>query len=225
MQHIKETIPKIKNENGEKNIILGMDHNLDLLKSHIHQSTQSLLDIMSLNNMYPTITRPTRVTHTMATLIDIIFVDEQLFRSFDSCLLIEDILNHLPVLTLLKQTKLLDRIPIQFKSRCLTDDKLKVIKDNLHRVDWIGELNTNNVNLNFEQLTQIVKEKMDKVTPKNTVRILGKQRFVELWMTTGIEESSRKCKDLYKKSLMQDASPKSILLYKEYTLNTLKKIP
>ena len=171
-----------------------MDHNLDPLKSHIHQSTQSLIDIMTRNNMHLTITRPTRITHTTATLIDNIFIDEKLFQSFDSCLLIEDLSDHLPAITLLKQTKVLDRRPIQFTSRCLMDDKLKIIKENLHGVDWIGELNTNDVNLNFEQLAQIVKEKMDEVAPEKVVRISGKRT-----MMNGIEESSRKCKDLYKK--------------------------
>ena len=62
-------------------------------------------------------------------------------------------------------------------------------------MDWIDELNTNDVNLNFEWLTQIVKEKMDEVAPEKVVRISGKRRFMEPWMTSGIEESSRKCKD------------------------------
>ena len=130
----------------------------------------------------------------------------------------------MPAITLLKQTKVLDRRPIQFRSRCLMDGKLKIIKENLHRVDWIGEWNTNDVNLKFEWLAQIVKEKMDEIAPEKVVRISGKRRFVELWMMNGIEESSRKCKDLYKKSLLQDASPESVQLYREYrnVLNTLK---
>ena len=47
LRHIRETLPKIQNEKGDKNIILGMDHNLDLLKCHIHQNTQLLIDIMT----------------------------------------------------------------------------------------------------------------------------------------------------------------------------------
>ena len=148
--HIKETLPKTQNERGENSIILGMDHNLDLLKSHIHQSTQSLIDIMIKNNMHPTITRPTQVTNTTATLIDNVFIDDKLFQSFDSCILIEDISDYLPAIILLKQMKILNRKPIEFNSRGLTDDKLRVIKHKLHRVDWIGELNSNDVNTNFD---------------------------------------------------------------------------
>ena len=172
LRHLKETIPKIQNEKGGKNIILGMDHNLDLLKSHVHQSTQSLIDIidiMARKKMHPTITRPTRITNTTATLIDNIFTDDNLFQSFNSCILIEDISDHLPAITLLKQTKILDKKPIQFKSRCLTDDKLKIVKNKLHRVDWIGEYNTNDVNINFVHFIQIINEKMDEVVQEKMV--------------------------------------------------------
>ena len=124
LRHIRETLPKIQNEKGDKNIILGMDHNLDLLKCHIHQNTQLLIDIMTKNNMHPTITKCMHITNTSATLIDNVFIDNKLFQSFDSCILLEDISDHLPVLTLLKQMKILDRRPIEFNSRVLTEDKL-----------------------------------------------------------------------------------------------------
>ena len=64
LQHIREKLPKIQNEKEDKNIILGMDYNLDLLKCHIHQNTQLLIDIMMKNNIHPTITRPMHITNT-----------------------------------------------------------------------------------------------------------------------------------------------------------------
>ena len=197
LQHIRETLPKIQNEMGDKNIILGMDHNLDLLKFHIHQNTQLLIDIMMKNNMHPTITRPTCITNTSATLIDNVFIDDKLFQSFDSCILLEDISDHLPALTLLKQMKILDRRLIEFNSRMLTEDKFNLIRDALHRVDWI-ELNNTNVNTNFNRFIQIINEKMDAVAPVKLVRISGRRRFVETWMTTGIKESSKNVKNCTK---------------------------
>ena len=173
LHHIKEKLPKIQNERGEKSKILGMAHNLDLLKSHIHQSTQSLIDIITQKNMHPTITRPTQVTNTTATLIDNVFIDDKLFRNFDSCVLIEDISNHLPAITLLKQTKYWIKKPIEFNSRGLTDDKLRIIKHKLHRVDWMGELNSNDVTTNFDCFVQVINEKMNEVAPEKLVRISG----------------------------------------------------
>ena len=59
--HLSETIPKVKSEKKDKQLILGMDHNLDLLKSKSHTPTQKFLDIIS-NGLLPSITRPTRIT-------------------------------------------------------------------------------------------------------------------------------------------------------------------
>ena len=106
--------------------------------------------------------------------------------------------------------KILDRRPIEFNSRVLTEDKLNLIRDTLHRVDWIGELNNTDGNTNFNCFVQIINEKMDEVAPVKLLRISGRRRFVEPWMTTGIEESSKKCKELYKITLQKDTYPESV---------------
>ena len=56
-------------------IILGMEHNLNFLKSHIHKKTQQFINLNLDHNLFPVITRPTRITHKSATLIDNIFLD------------------------------------------------------------------------------------------------------------------------------------------------------
>ena len=96
-------------------IVLGMDHNYDLLKSDTHRQTEEFLDQMVNSEMWPTITRPTRITQTSATLIDNIFINSRLHRNFDSMLILDDISDHLPSLVLLKQTKNKNKQPIEFK--------------------------------------------------------------------------------------------------------------
>ena len=61
-----ELLNKFKLES--KKVVLGLDHNLDLLKCHIHKSTENVLKINLKNNILPCITRPTHVTKTTATL-------------------------------------------------------------------------------------------------------------------------------------------------------------
>ena len=46
------------------------DHNIDFLKGECHKPTSALLDILYSNNVFPLITKPTRVTKNSATLID-----------------------------------------------------------------------------------------------------------------------------------------------------------
>ena len=66
-----ELITKLKSE--KKQMIIGMDHNLDLLKSGSHKHTQSFLETNIEQSSHPCITKPTCITHTSATLIDNIF--------------------------------------------------------------------------------------------------------------------------------------------------------
>ena len=73
-----------------------MDHNLDLLKSNNHPETQTFIDLNFDNCLFPCITRPTRITKSSATLIDNTFISESLHKSFDSCVLIHDLSDHLP---------------------------------------------------------------------------------------------------------------------------------
>ena len=122
-------------------MVLGMDHNIDLLKSSHHPQTHSFIEELSRLDILPMITRPSRIASHSATLIDNIYVSEQLHRQFESGLLMSDISDHLPTIVMLKQTRLLNKEPLTFKSRCLNDDKLKSANRKLMGKDWIGLLN------------------------------------------------------------------------------------
>ncbi len=54
-------ITKIKNE--KKEIIIGTDQNLDFSKIHQHSNTAKFLDVNLTNELLPTISKPTRITH------------------------------------------------------------------------------------------------------------------------------------------------------------------
>ena len=134
-------------------IILGMDHNADLLKGNQHTPTHNFIENVTNLSLYPTITRPSRITHHSATLIDNIYVSDQLHHFFDSMLLINDISDHLPTLALLKQTKLLKQEPLIYDSRCLNDAKLKEANHRLMRKDWIGLLVGSTCDEKFDQFS------------------------------------------------------------------------
>ena len=83
---LNETTSKISTE--DKDSILGMGHNLDLLKCNIHKQIQALLDDLTDKDLLPTITRPTRITQNTATLLDKIFVSERLHQFFEVAVLL-----------------------------------------------------------------------------------------------------------------------------------------
>ena len=122
-ESILEIKYKIALEKEKKELILGMDHKYNLLKSTEHKKTQKFLDTLLNKELFPTITRPTRITRSSATLIDNIFVSLNLHKKFDSPILINDMLDHLPILTLLRQTKLKNKSPLIFESRNFNEKK------------------------------------------------------------------------------------------------------
>ena len=79
------------------------------------------------------ITRPTRITQNSATLIDNIYISNNLQCSFDSLILIEDISDHLPTVALLKQTKMSDKTPIEIKE-CQNQEYKQQVKP--ERLEW-----------------------------------------------------------------------------------------
>ena len=197
-------------------IIIGMDHNIDLLKGSCHNTTQQFITDLSNIDLLPTITRPTRITSHSATLIDNIYVSNQLHRDFESSIIMDDLSDHFPVLTMLKQTKLLNKEPLTFTSRCLNDQKLKEANHKLMRKDWVGLLTGTTCDEKFNQFSMILNTTLDEVAPTRTVRISGKRRYVEPWMTKGLEEASRTKLKLYKKYLLGDGSDEDLMKYKRY---------
>ena len=99
------------------NIIVGLDHNLDLLKSETHQPTNDFIQYNLDFGLVPTVTRPTRITQSTATLIDNIFVSQNLCGKYVSNILINDTSDHLPVICTLTDLKTTKREPIKIVSR------------------------------------------------------------------------------------------------------------
>ena len=157
-------------------------------------------------------------------LIDNIFVLEALHQNFESMILINDMSNHLPILAMLKQTRLLNTSQITFESRCLNDNKLKAVNNKLIHIDWIGELTGTTSDEKFNQFSETVERVLDSIAPIKTVSISAKRQFVEPWMTRGLEIASQNKMRLYKKTLAADCTNEDLARYKQHrnTYNSLK---
>ena len=77
--------------------------------------------------------------------------------------------DHLPLIVMLKQTKVLNREPITFTSRCLNEDKLKIVRHHLIHKDWIGLITGTTSNAKFDQFCNIVNQVLDEIAPFKTV--------------------------------------------------------
>ena len=106
----------IKKDNP-KGIIVGLDHKLDFLKADRHNTTNEFIQCNLDFGLIPTITRPTRITKTSATLIDNIIVSQNLCGSFVSSILVNDTSDHLPTVCVLDSVKLSKKEPMVIRSR------------------------------------------------------------------------------------------------------------
>ena len=216
INHVQNTIVKCMSAKQDIDIILGMDHNLDLLKINNHKGTRLFYDKMVELELVPSITRPTRITNHSATLIDNIFVRGSLQKDFDSSIIISDISDHLPSIFLAKQTKVINNDHIEFESRCLSETKISKIKKRLDEVDWHGTLNSDSSSNNFDTLMRTINAIMDQEAPVRTIRCSGKRRFVEPWIMTGLDNSARTVRKLYKSTLQSDANLEASEKYRTY---------
>ena len=172
--------------------------------------------------LFPTITRPSRITQTSATLIDNIFINEKFQRDYDSALQVTDTSDHLPIMCLLKQTKITDKTPITFESRSLTAEKLNIIKNKLHLEDWYGLLNKTDIDKNFNLLNDKISDTLDEVDPVRTIAILARRRFIEPWMSKSLKSSSRKRCNYIKthfKKMQQILTDRNIGIIETFTIN------
>ena len=125
---------------------MGLDHNLDFLKSKKHPNTQSFLEFNLDSDLMPTITRPTRVTQKSATLIDNVFISKKLQNNFASSILIDDISDHFPSIVFLKNQKICKKEPLKIQTRERNDSKIAELKNTLDRVNWEDRLSESNAN-------------------------------------------------------------------------------
>ena len=80
---------------NQKFVYLMGDFNINLLNEDTHCRTNDFVNILTSHSMYPSITRPTRITSKSATLIDNIFTNSKTCQT--SGIIITDISDHLPI--------------------------------------------------------------------------------------------------------------------------------
>ena len=86
---------KIHNLSSAFNLsILCSDHNYDLLKMHLHRPTKDFVEQNYENGYVFTITKPTRVTHSMSTLIDNICVKNRTLNRHNTFVIVDGMSDH-----------------------------------------------------------------------------------------------------------------------------------
>ena len=119
-----------------RGIIIGLDHNLDFLKADKHQATNDFIQGNLDFGLIPTVTRPTHITNTKATLIDNIIVSQNLCSAYTSSILINDTSDHLPTICVLNSLISAKKAQITIKSRDTRLLNLLSLKRQINDQDW-----------------------------------------------------------------------------------------
>ena len=202
--------------------VIGLDHNLDLLKMEKHKPTQEFFNMNINNQLFPTITKPTRITSTTATLLDNLMVNLPLNQNYFSGILVEDMSDHLPCLLVLKGRRFEQREPITFTYREMKEDNIQKIKEELREISWECIMHTDDVNESFDVFHHQLQECISRNTTEKRITIPYKQILKEPWMTLGIKKATRKKLHLYKQTLKINSTKQDRQKYIEYR-NTLQK--
>ena len=144
-----------------------MDHNLDLLRHHIHKNTQQFLELQMDFKTFPCIMKPTRLTTNTVTLIDNILMSLDLCDRQKSCVVINNISDHLPCFSIVSDCMpSTDETPKILK-RSINERNLNRIKSNLGNTNWdtiVDPYKLDDIDKSMQQLTSCIISKLDKVT-------------------------------------------------------------
>ena len=163
-------------------IILGIDHNLDLLKTHLHKQTNQFLEENLNPDLVPSISKPTRITRKTATLIDNVIISQSLQAQMHPYLIVEDISDHLPILIILKDLNKSVRGCNLIKSRNLNTTNLEKIDSDIRKHDWQSLLSNSNTSQSFTTFHKILCDTIDKHAPETIKKINQKKLIKNSWI-------------------------------------------
>ena len=192
-----EQLTKLKN----KEIILGMDHNINLLRHDVYPRTQDFIELNLDMNLLPVITKPIRVTSTSVTLIDNIFVSNKLQHCINAGVIVTDLSDHFPCILTVTHFNQSNTNQTKIIKRKLNKKNLDKIKNDIGNIDWEIELNNLDTNKSFENLHNKLKEIIDLHAPERLI-YLKEKRINKPWISKNLANCKRKSKILFKNSLM-----------------------
>ena len=172
-----------------------------------------------------TITKPTRITHNTATLIDNIYISTNHKPDIHSALLTFDISDHLPVITCVGHDKYTTkRKPKIIKTRHINEDVKANISNTIKITNWqyLEQLNTNDA---FIAFTNKLNDIINNEVQEKTVIVPASRIIRDPWITTGLITSSRKLNKLYKMQIGKDKNHPKSTKYSQYrnAYNSLKR--
>ena len=209
--------------NEKKELLIGSDQNLNLLKANEDKNIQMFLDLNYSQGMLPVIVKPTRITYDTATLIDNFYTSNK--DSHKSAILLSDISDHLPIFICFEKSKCLKKSynKITFTVNKMDEQAVVDINNDLKAIDWNTCLSTCNVDESFSLITSKVNECIGNNSHVKVVQISSKKVIREPWLTKGLLKSSNRLDRLHTKSLRGSSETKEKYKKHRNLFNSIKR--
>ena len=210
--HISDILNIIQKEHKLCNF-LG-DLNIDFLKADDHRATGELLNVLYCCNVFPLITKSTRVTSTTATLIDHILTnnldDYMMHLQGILCTSISDYAV-LHVASNAKKDHAQAEMPL-FKHNMGQRNLSKFISE-MKGFDWQSVLKETDTQLAYNKFHEAISVKYNASFPYR--KIIKKFYKNKPWLSTALKESIKIKTKLYVKSKISDNIEK-VTFYKQH---------
>ena len=186
------------NFENKKGVIMG-DMNIDMLKYGSHDLTDVYVDGIFSRGFLPRILKPTRVTHSSATLLDHILTNDITGRS-SSGIIINDVADHFAVFQVsATNTKITQPLVKHFRS--FSNDNIAKFRSELDHIDFSPILLSGCPNEAYAKFIDLYKTPFETAFPLKTVKVRTRNIKREPWMTSGLLNSSRHKSKLHMKKL------------------------
>ena len=173
------------------------DFNVDLLNFEQHNDTKHYLESMSSFGFLPVITRPTRITHSSATLIDHIFVLNK-SAEHTAGIVVNNLSDHYPTFYFDKcKTQKHNLTP--FKTRKINENTIPGFITLLKQTSWSNVMLESNPENAFKLFFSKIEAARDLAFPEILVKPKVNQITHNSWMTTGLLISCKSKAKLFNK--------------------------
>ena len=208
---VEELLAVIKSEN-KLSYMMG-DWNINLLSVEQHEPSQDFLDLMMSHSLVPIITKPTRVTHRSATLIDNIF-SGSLFhtdKSF-SGILYTDISDHYPIFHIdysyesCPETQYIQR-------RIYSENNISKFKQHLDAHDWSAIYESTDPQIAYSNFHEAYSKMYNMAFPLKNIKIGYKTR--KPWLSEELKNGIKYKNKLYYRQKKSN-NPELTEIYKKY---------
>ena len=196
---------------------------MDFLKHDQHSPTSDFIGMNIDHQLLPTITKPTRVTRSSATLIDNILIGKAYQTDFQSSIVVDDISDHFPLIMKTDKPILYKGRNKEVTTRGINPAKCEEINQVINSYDWKTLLRDKDTNEAFNLFHGTLQATLDIICPVHTIKLTKNKIRKEPWLTSGLQRCIRKQKLLYRKQLATVSVETDRTKYLNYR-NTLNRI-